>query len=78
MSKICECRICTHGRLVRDLIHRTGDEADRKLIEELYSLYFHAEDDRDYYAILTAAYRKKHGTMSFAEACAATAGEQVS
>lgn len=49
MDKPCQCPNCVYGKRVRDLVNRTENPDDKKLIEELYSLMFHAEDDRDYW-----------------------------
>jgi hypothetical protein len=67
--KVCNCAVCTYGRTIRDLINRTPAEEDKRLIEALYDRLIHSEDDCDYYEILTRGYRKKHGPMSFSEAC---------
>lgn len=66
-KKKCECRVCQYGKVVRDLIHRTKDDADKKLIEELYDNLIHAEDDRDFYLTCSEGCDIKHGGISFTD-----------
>jgi len=65
----CQCAVCEYGKVVRDLIHRTPGEQDKKLIEDLYDRLIHAEDDRDFHSICGEGCAIKHGGMSFTEAC---------
>ena len=76
VKKKCECPVCLYGRKVRDLIHRTADEKDKALIEELYDHLIHAEDDRDYHSIKNDGCRIKHGGISLADACIAVGAER--
>lgn len=69
--KKCQCRVCVYGRKVRDLIHRTPDEGDKKLIEELYDNLIHAEDDRDFHSVRNEGCKIKHGGITFTDACIA-------
>ena len=68
-KKSCECRVCQYGKKIRDLIHRTPDAADKKLIEELYDNLIHAEDDRDFYLTVSQGCDIKHGGISFTDSC---------
>lgn len=70
-KKKCECPVCTYGRKIRDLIHRTPNAVDKALIEELYDNLIHAEDDRDYHSIKNEGCAIQHGGIGFTDACTA-------
>jgi len=65
--KKCGCPTCLYGAKIRDLIHRTPSEDDKKLIEELYENLICAEDDRDYWKIRHGELRKTSGSRETKE-----------
>lgn len=67
-SKGCKCPVCVYGDKITDLVYRTPDPTDKKLIEELYNNLIHVEDDRDFHSIKNEGCDIKHGGISFTSA----------
>lgn len=50
-----DCETCRYSRKIRDLISRQQTQADKDLVDDLFSRLFHAEEDA---AFMTGKYEK--------------------
>jgi len=48
-KKICNCFLCRYSKKIRALVRRQTTGRDKKMVMDLYNLFIHAEDDRDYW-----------------------------
>ena len=49
--KTCNCSVCRYSKKIRALARRQTTLRDKKMVAELYNLFIHAEDDRDYWKL---------------------------
>ncbi len=47
----CKCDTCIYGQKIKELHARQANDEDKKLIEDLYDRYCHADMDADYWKL---------------------------